>query len=188
MFRRIDLVDYYDIERQDEPIFWCKLDLLIEVLSRGKKDEFNKFIKDSWNDVLPDKAYYYGVSQYIKQYKLPFKVMVEEGIDGIRKDIFVERMLLSLIFKYVITQNDILDKNELKQKVEEYAQKMNIEIENLSGEIQNIYNDYFRFAYLYGEAKLIFSPYKEDIYNLITIIHENSCVRKGITNYTLELA
>lgn len=128
-FKVKDVVLDYKIKREDEGIFWAKLDCLIETSTMdNSEDRFMPCIKRNWKNIFDCYEYRFGIIfKYVKLVKLPYMFLKEKEISYIENINFIENILVSSTIKIIIIENDNYTEENIKKdlltKLQGYVEK-----------------------------------------------------------------
>lgn len=171
-FKKLDLVKEYNLNKEDEPLFWLKIDILIESLSideNNKSGNYDSALKRNWNKFF-DIPYSKKVFGYLRKHKLPFKLIRDSGIRDIKSDNFVSNIIINSIMKLVIINNEgTLTIQKLREKTIIWAGMFIKDEKALNEELNSLIYHYFKFKFDVEAFKETLTPYKDVYLKLLKI-------------------
>ncbi|WP_042275678.1 hypothetical protein [Faecalimicrobium dakarense] len=102
---------------------------------------------DKWN--LDIEKSFSIIAKYVKSHKLPYKIVKDEGFEGIKSEKFIISILIELYLMMIVVNNDEPSKEKLKAFMYREFNKNKINL----GEKDIILSD---FDYLFKDKKLFF--------------------------------
>ena len=184
-FKKLDLVKEYNLNKEDEPLFWLKIDILIESLSideNNKSGNYDSAMKRNWSKFF-DIPYSKKVFGYLRKHKLPFKLIRDSGIQDIKSDNFVSNIIINSIMKLVIINNEeTLTIQKLREKTIAWAGMFIKDEKALNEELNSLIYHYFKFKFDIEVFKETLTPYKNVYLKLLRISLEHFKSKGKITD------
>lgn len=178
-FKIKDVILEYKIKREDEGIFWAKLDCLIETSTMDKsEDRFMPCIKRNWGNIFDCYEYKFGIIfKYIKSVKLPYMFLKEKEINYIENTNFIENILVSSMIKIIIIQNDNYTEEDIKKelltKLQGYVEK-----DYILHELNLTLKKYLCFGNNIDNLRRIFVDFFDTYINIYNIAFDELTKRK----------